>query len=1322
MRNKLFILFLFISLLSSAQTYKYIGVEDGLSNKRVYSIHKDKKGYMWFLTHDGIDRYDGKSFKHYKLSCQDGNVCSFADMNKTVMDNQGFIWEVTKSGCIFKYNDVTDCYEYIFKVNSKEQITSTYLDHNDNIWLCTSKRQFLFKTITKELITICNIKKQEVTNIVQAEKNLYYFVTPNEVYAAKLQHNTLIRVKQKGLDNQNLHINKIYYHPINKKLFLGSVQDGVYVYETQKKQLLLTKIELEDININKFKKLNNNEILIATNGAGVYKMNTNNYQSQPYILADYNKLNSMNGNTILDLYIDSEQRIWLANYPIGITVQYNHFPKFEWYKHAIGNTNTLINDPINAIIEDSQGDLWFATNDGISIYRSQSKQWSHILHSSSNNENRSHIIVTLCEVSPGVIWAGGYASGVFQIQKGSMTITNMNPSKLGNNNLQASRYLHSIIKDQQGVIWSGGYHLLRSINLKNNQVKEYPGVTSINMLLEKDANHLWVGTASGLYILDKAKGRYRRIKLPYFNTYIYTLHQEKNGILYIGTSNNGLIVYNPKTNHIVNYLVTNSPLLSNNIYTILSDNKGTLFFSTENSLVKYSIRNNTFQNWTKEQGLLSNEFNATSGAHRKNGNFVFGSLHGAVEFNEKIQLPSNYSSKLVFSEFITYEKSPHENKESILEKNIDETKKIYLKYNQNVFTFKLASINYDNPSNILYSWKLDGLYNEWNKPSKESTIRYTNLNSGKYKFCIRAISNETGQIIEEKSMDIIIQPPFWRSIWAFLVYIIILVFITRIPLRYYNMRKEGKISNEKINFFINTAHDIRTPLSLIKAPLDELCDNEELSEEGKINLATAIKNTNTLFKLITNLINFEKAELYSSKMHVGEYELFTFLEEILDHFKSYAETNHIRLVYESNFRFLNVWFDKDKMESILKNLISNAIKYTPQNGEVRIYAFSTLDNWGIEVIDNGIGIPENEQNKLFRLFFRGSNAINSKIAGTGIGLLLVYKLVNYHHGSISLKSKENQGSTFKISFPQGHRHFKKNQLEWTLEETKENDELLSEFKTKSAEVLPPSIIRTGNASQQRILLVEDNDDLRTYLQRTLSETYYIYLASDGEKGWKVVENVRPDLVISDIMMPKMRGDELCTKIKSDINTSHIPVILLTALNDKTNIINGLRNGADEYISKPFDIAILKATIATILSNRQIIKNKFATLDIQVGDEYIHCASDLDREFMTKVQTIIEKNIPDSSFTVDTLCAALNMSRSSFYNKIKALTDQAPADFIRIIRLARAAELLKRKQYSIAEVAEMTGFSDAKYFREVFKKCYKVSPSKYVQEENGGSCS
>jgi len=1318
MRNILITLLLFISPLSFSQTYKYIGVEDGLSSRRVYSIHKDKKGYMWFLTQEGIDRYDGTLFKHYNLIADNEKINSFTDMNHLVMDKGRVLWKVSKNGDIFRYDINTDSFWLIYQLKKVSPIIYSYIDQNNNIWLCTAYNQYLYNIDSKKLIPLRNFNKQPINNIVQINNGTYYFATNKGVYAAKKQNNTLIKIPQKGLDNLSIQINRLYYHEDNNKLFIGSFQKGIYVYDNKKQQLLLAPSGLNDIRVNSIKALNKNEVLIATNGAGVYKMNTDNYQSSPYIVADYNQPNAMNGNTINDIYIDNERRIWLANYPIGITVQYNRFPKYKWFKHAIGNTNSLINDQVNSVIEDNEGDLWFATNNGISIYYSKTGRWAHVLtDSDAHSISKNHVFITLCEVTPGVVWIGGYTSGMYYIDKHNMKVNYFTPSQYKNHNLHPDKYIQSIIKDKDGCIWAGGYYNLKRIDLKSKNIRFYPGINSVNIILEKDNEHLWVGSSNGLYIVNKDNTTLRRIKMPK-DVYIYALHQGKNGLLYIGTCGSGMLVYNAKTNKFICYDKENSGLISNNVYTILSDQKGTLFLSTENSLVRFNTIKGDFQNWTKEQGLMSNHFNSSSGVHRRNGTFIFGSADGAVEFNEKISLPQKYSSKLVFSDLsLFYETALAGNSGSPLKQSIDETEKIDLSYNQNIFSIHLTSINYDYPANILYSWKLDGFYNQWSKATNDNVIRYTNLSPGKYKLFVRAISEESSQIIEERSIDIVIHPPFWGTIWAILLYIIILALIIWDSMRRYNMNKEQKASNDKIRFFVNTAHDIRTPLSLIKAPLDELAEKESLSPKGKANLDTAVRNTNSLFRLITNLINFEKAEIYSSKMHVSEYELFTFLDEVLNTFQSFVELKNIKLTYESNFRFLNVWFDKEKMESILKNLLSNAIKYTPNGGEIKVIAFSSSDYWGFEINDNGIGIPDEEQIKLFKLFFRGSNAVNSKISGSGIGLLLVRKLVKLHSGTISLKSKVDSGSTFRITFPQGHKHFKKQQLEWNQIQESDSEQIFKISKSKAAETLPPSInLKNIDSSSKRILLVEDNDDMRSYLQRSLSEHYYIFMASDGQEGWDIVQNIKPDLVISDIMMPNMNGDELCSKIKSDINTSHIPVILLTALNDKDNIIRGLRTGADDYITKPFDISILKATIITILTNREVLKVRFAQLDIKNNDECINCVSELDREFMNKVKEVIEKNIQDPNFNVDILCSALNMSRSSFYNKIKILTDQAPADFIRSLRLTRAAELLKSKRYNISEVADMTGFSDAKYFREVFKKRYKMSPSKYMKEE------
>ena len=635
---------------------------------------------------------------------------------------------------------------------------------------------------------------------------------------------------------------------------------------------------------------------------------------------------------------------------------------------------------------------------------------------------------------------------------------------------------------------------------------------------------------------------------------------------------------------------------------------------------------------------------------------------------------------------------------------------------------QVSSINYDYPSNIIYSWRLEGFYDEWSKPGTENTIRYTNLAPGKYTLRVRAISNEDKRIVlEERSMDIVIAQPFWLTIWAMLLYAAFLCLIAIILLRILILRKQRKVSDEKIHFFINTAHDIRTPLTLIKAPLEELREKEELSKEGISNMNTALRNVNALLRLTTNLINFERADVYSSELYISEHELNTFMNEIFNAFQQYANIKHINFTYESNFRYMNVWFDKEKMESIFKNIISNALKYTPENGNVQVFVSETSDSWSVEVRDTGIGIPANEQKKLFKLHFRGSNAINSKVTGSGIGLMLVWKLVRLHKGKINLSSIENQGSVIKITFPKDSKRFRKAHLA-TPSKQRQEIKVVDNVPPPSPEIYE-NAQKKENINHRRILIVEDNDELRNYLSQTLSEEYVIQVCSNGKEALTIIPEYKPELVISDIMMPEMRGDELCQAIKNNIETSHIPVILLTALNNEKDILSGLQIGADEYVVKPFNIGILKANVANLLANRALLRSKFANLDLndeENDEDCINCSQDIDWKFIANVKKNVEDNIDNPALTVDVLCSLMGMSRTSFYNKLRALTDQAPGDYIRLIRLKRAVQLLKEDTHSITEIAEMTGFSDAKYFREVFKKHYNVSPSQYGKEKKAVS--
>ena len=645
-----------------------------------------------------------------------------------------------------------------------------------------------------------------------------------------------------------------------------------------------------------------------------------------------------------------------------------------------------------------------------------------------------------------------------------------------------------------------------------------------------------------------------------------------------------------------------------------------------------------------------------------------------------------------------------------LQKSIDETDVLELKYDENTFSFEVSTINYDSPENALYSWRLEGFYEKWTQPGTNNLIRFTNLPPGKYTLHVRAVSREEHDVVfQERSMKIIITQPFWSSWWAILCYILLVIGGFYFILRVINLRKQKNISDEKTQFFINTAHDIRTPLTLIKAPLEELLEEENLTDNGITRTNIALRNVEVLLRLVSNLINFERTDVYSSKMSVSEYELNTYMNEIYDTFSSYAAIKRIEYTYESTFSYMNVSFDKEKMDSILKNIISNSLKYTPESGKVSISVSDTNDSWKVIIKDTGIGIPASEQSKLFKLHFRASNAINSKVTGSGIGLMLVGKLVSLHGGKISVESVEHQGTTIKIVFPKSNTNFQNT-----------GEEAPSKFEALAPVLPTPNVpakatATIDNPNLQRILVVEDNDELRSYLVSSLSSIYNVQACANGKEALIIIKEFWPELVLSDIMMPEMGGDELCVAIKSDIETSHIPVLLLTALGDENNILDGLSIGADEYLIKPFSVKILRANIANLLANRELLRMRYANLDI--GKTMVPSANgtnSLDWKFISNAKKIVDENINNPEFSVDVLCESSGMSRTSFYCKLKALTGQSPTEFIRVMRLKRATELLKEGEYAINEISDMVGFSETKYFREVFKKYYKMSPSRYAK--------
>ena len=1278
---------------------------------------------MWFLTQEGVDRYDGKHIKHYNFSDDSMKLDSRIALNWLYMDSGNILWVIGQKGRIFRYDSQHDKFELAYVhpelIRNKSQafLNYGYLDKSDRIWLCYKDSITWYDIRTGTTLHMPTPVNGEITAIEQTDGNHFFIGTGSGLFHTGIEKGKLNIMPNKVVEGIGTSVHELYYHAVSKQLFVGNYKEGILIYDVGKTGKIIPCQSPNNVEINRIVALNAHELLVATGGKGVYKLDMNTCMSEPYITADYNSYNGMNGNNINDIYVDEEECIWLANYPTGITIRNNRYGSYDLIRHSLGNSLSLVNDQVHDVLEDSDGDLWFATSNGISLYQTDTKEWRSFLSSFDPvPDDENHIFLALCEASPGVIWAGGFMPGICKIEKRKgFKISHISPAAIAG--VRPDQYIFDIKKDSAGDVWSGGYHHLKRINLETKSVRLYPGVNSITTIQEKDIRQMWIGTRMGLYQLDKESGVYLYVDLPIESPYICALYQRNDGILYIGTRGAGLLVYDiNKKKFIHQYRTDNCALISDNIYTILPRQDESLLMGTENGITIYSPREHSFRNWTREQGLMSVNFNTGSATTYSKNTLVFGGNDGAVRFPIDIQIPEPHYSRLLLRDFmIAYHPVYPGDDGSPLEKDIDETDRLELAYGQNSFSLDVASINYDYPSNILYSWKIDGFHKEWSRPSLDNRIVVRNLPPGSYTLQIRAISNEEKyKTYETRSIQIVITPPAWASVWAMAGYAILLVLVMAIIFRIIILHRQKKVSDEKTRFFINTAHDIRTPLTLIKAPLEEVIENRMVKEQALPHINMALKNVNALLQLATNLINFERVDVYSSTLYVSEYELNSYMDNVCATFRKYAEMKHVRFVYESNFDYLNVWFDSDKMGSILKNILSNALKYTPEGGSVRIYACEEGNSWSIEVKDTGIGIPSCEQKKLFRNCFRGSNVINLKVTGSGIGLMLVYKLVKLHKGRIHIQSTEHEGTCVQVTFPKGNSHLHKAKFI----SPKTPNECSETIVSGGTPGLLSMEISQVNGSLQRILIVEDNDDLRNYLIDMFKTGYNVQSCPNGKEALVIIREFDPNLVISDIMMPEMGGDELCSVIKGDLEISHIPVILLTALGDEKNMLEGLEIGADAYITKPFSVGILKATVKNILANRALLRQVYNSIEDREQTLPVNCTNTLDWKFIASVKECIENNMGNSDFNVDMLSSQHHMSRTSFFNKLKALTGYAPADYIRMIRLQHAAQLLKQGEHTVTEIADMVGFSDAKYFREVFKKYYNVSPSKFnTKSEN-----
>ena len=1303
--------------LAYGQVYKYVGLDDGLSSRNVYAVQQSDGGFIWCLTDKGIDRYDGTEMNRYSLIIDGVKFTEYSSCRLIYDSLRDNLWVVTSAGKLVRYVQRNNQFELVYspQINYARadimRSAASPIDEQGNIWLLVGEQAFCYNVRTlegRELAFSHDVSDMTFAAIAPISDSTLYVGTKGGVYRASVSGGVIDLAPLEGMQHVAVNVNTFYYSAPHHTLLIGTEDAGIMAYREQTHEVIHHKEMLPDVRVTKIIPYGEDgEVLFATNAACVFRMAMDDCMPRQYLSADYNTDYHMNTDNVADMCIDHDGQLWMCSFPKGLTVRNAQYPALNWIRRSNLSVNTLTDNGVNYILEDSEHDLWYATDNGVSIYDTRRKQWQTLLSMSDASPNPNHDFLTMCEVMPGKVLLGGYAAGIYIIDKPAWKVDFVKPDLI-----IPEKYIQTMCLDPtDGTVWAGGENQLFNISydtdteLKVNYSEIFGG---INCITPKDDDHLWIGTKNGLYSFEKSTHTKQRVELSVERFRVNSIYQDADGTVYVGTHHHGLIVFNEEDDYYCYYNKDNSALMGNCMMSIVGADNQSLYISSDDGIVRFNKITGRITTWSKDQGLQGVSFNVKSGVATSRGTLMFGSDIGVIEIPVSGSLPHIYKGKLIFSDFyIGHTRMLADDAESPLTDAIDRTDHLYLTSGQHNAAIKIKCVNHIYPSDCNIMWQVDGKQiGAWQPLGEERFIPLRDLTYGRHQLTVRVMSNESGDMLDERELLITMKPPFYLSFAGILLELLVLGVILYQVVRYVKARNYLHASEEKINFLINTAHDIRTPLTLIKAPLEELSQSDTLNVEEREAVSLALRNANTLTQMTDKVMQYELSSIERGVMRIEQVEAIAHLEAQVERVKRLAQAKRQTIRYVHPDEPFDVWVDVRKLNSIIQNLLSNAIKYSHEDSDILLHLYRSEREWGFHVIDHGIGISEGEQSKLFRQLFRGGNAINAKILGSGVGLLSIARYAKRMHGSIVVKSAVDEGSDFHVSFPLGKAHYDEHTTE--LVSHTSPDECAagqSEFMDQQSEIV--------DEGRHRLLIVEDNPEMLSYLRRLFAKDYAVFTATNGKEALSKLPYVQPLIVLSDVMMPEMRGDDLCVSIKSNIDTSHIAVVLVSALSDQQSIINGLSVKADAYVTKPFDTRVLQLTIANLVESRLQLRQQLTMLDTEM-EALSDSASALDLQLLTEMREVIGQHLADVDFTVDTLAYTLRLSRTTLYNKIKHLTGNTPSDLIRIYRINRAKELLRESRHTVTEVAEEVGFADIKHFREVFKKTVGITPSEYAK--------
>jgi ligand-binding sensor domain-containing protein/signal transduction histidine kinase/DNA-binding response OmpR family regulator len=1352
----LLLCFLAVNRRSNAQSkliFEHLNVENGLSQSSVLAITQDARGYLWFGTRGGLNKYTGNNFTVYKgtaLGLRDG---SKSVINALLVDNKNRLWVGTGRG-LRLYRPESDSFISIVPdPNNKNSLSgngvnSIIQDKAGDIWVGTNSglnrlvdsSKFKFEQFHPKGNGLASIANDEVKSIFQDAGGVIWVGTSNGLTGiSKIGKAYHFITYRSGYSTASLSDNNITSIIEDKqhKLWIGTQYGGLNAFDSDKQLFEHYKSDgtsnsLLSNNIRKLILDDKGMLWIATlRGLNILDPTSKKFYAYRQAPQD---TKSLSHNSIYSLFQDKNKSVWVGTYFGGLNVVHGYVTPFNVLQ-SNDSKNSLSSNIVSNIIEDKDKNLWIGTEaEGVNYFDQKSNRFTQYKTTNVPNVGPgSNLVKSIFKDKQGLIWIGGFDSGLNKFDPHTSKFTYyrhnpLDPRSISSNNIT------SILEDTEGRFWVGtegaGINLFDKVHSVFKHItKTTPNYGLVNdyiqALYQDKAGNLWIGTQSGLNLLKKntnkllhfLKGSEQQAALASDN--INCIKEDKEGRIWIGTDGGGLSEFLPQTATFKNYNQNNCGLPNNNILNILEDRSGHLWISTENGLARFSPERKKTINYFVQDGLPTNVFNYNSSFKDAQGILYFGSYNGLVSFDPDLIKENTNKSAVVFTGLKLFNTEIKPNDDThLLSKDISLTKYIELHHNQNILTIEFSILNYIKPYKNRFAYKLAGFEKSWNYVTTTSAT-YTNLPPGSYNFIVKGANNDGNWSDSVATLNIRILPPIWKTWWAYSLYVILFVtmlfFLMKFLLYRAHLKREHEIDQLKLDFFTNISHEIRTPLTLILGPLENLLLNSQHNPVFNKQLANIKNNADRLLRLVSELLDFRKAETGNLTLYVTDENIIKFSKEVFLSFQYTALSRAINYEFIADEEELNVCFDKDQFEKVLFNLLSNAFKFTPDGGKISMSIKKMESEVFIDIRDNGTGIPLESHKDIFKDFYQ-VKAYGQNGLGTGIGLALSKKIVELHYGSISFDSKpaanKFDGRTvFFIRLKLGRAHFKKENLL--------DVGLTHVLRTIQPEQLLPVTEKVVEENESlfnyTILVIDDNHEVRAFLKDTLSVNYQIILAENGQEGLDMALTLIPDIIISDVMMPVMDGLELCRNLKTDQRTSHIPVILLTARAAFIHQVNGLQLGADAYITKPFSVEIIALNVRNLLSSREVMRTRYSQ-QIVLQPRNI-TVSTADARFMEKMVDYIEEHLSDPEFGVPMLASETAMSQPVLYKKLKALTGLSVNDFIKSIRLKKAAQLLRQKELNVYEVANAVGFNDRKYFSQEFKKQFGRSPSDYITDLN-----